>query len=44
MKRECRVIIVVLSGIIHVPQHQDKDFIDTLPTIKADRFKIQQLL
>ena len=40
---DTHAIISSIIDIIHVPQHINIKIIDTLPTIKADRFKIQQL-
>lgn len=40
---DTHAIISSIIDIIHVPQHITIRIVDTLPTIKADRFKIQQL-
>lgn len=40
---DTQAIISSIIDIIHVPKHISIKIIDTLPTIKADRFRIQQL-
>ena len=40
---DTHAIVTSIIDIIHVPDHIKIKIIDTLPTIKADRFKIQQL-